>query len=516
MALKTDWLRLHLPPLLLVTLFVATGLRGIDFGFHWDELPWQLVPARAMVVNGVFLSRPYNYPGVGKMLALVPALDDGLRPLWHGGDVRKILGAMVSAIDTPGYLLRARSVFLVVSALGIVWVYLAGWVLTGRWWHATLAAAILGLSWEMAYHARWLVNDCLLAQFSALCLLLLVLHNRKGQTGWLWAAAIAAGLATGAKYQGALLVGPVMLCAILRTPATLWQRAASVVAVGALSLASYLVTTPGTVLDPIVFADDLATIHTYYSTRQGGNTIAAGFPHLGLLLRYLALDLFSPFAPVAVLFFASAVGGGVVYWRENRRLAAPLIGFPVLFATVFCWKYSVFIVRNFLLLAPFLALLSARGLAEALLRLRWPNARRALAIMVGCALAANAGWLIFAGESIRHRDDSAAAVQAVAYVRNHPRTRFRVSPKVTSLAAGRGPALSSNAVQANADEVVFFAKSEGPPADRWTVNDHWLTRAVFGPWEVNFNYYSNWAGADRVVVMTLDKARAAGVKLAQY
>ena len=81
--------------------------------------------------------------------------------------------------------------------------------------------------------------------------------------------------------------------------------------------------------------------------------------------------------------------------------------------------------------------------------------------MVGCALAANAAWLISAGESIRHRDDGAAAMEAVAYVRNHPRTRFRVSPKVTSLAAARAWTLPANAVQADADEVIFFAKTEG-------------------------------------------------------
>jgi hypothetical protein len=514
-GLKTDWLRWLLPPLLLVTLFVVTGLRGIDFGYHWDEGPFQLDPTRKIVAKGVFLSPPYNYPGVSKILVLVPALDDGLRALWHGGNIRQILAAMGQAMDAPGYLLQARTVFLIVSALGIVWVYLAALVLSGRWWQATLAAAIFGLSWEMAYHARWLANDCLLAQFSALCLLLLVLHNRGGKAGWLWAAAVVAGLATGTKYQGALLVAPVMLCAALRTPATLWQRAASVVAVGALSVASYLVTTPGTVLDPIVFADDFAKILTQYTTSHVGYTIAAGFPHLGLLLCYFAFDLFSPYGPVAVLFFASAVAGGVLCCRENPRLAGYLVGFPVLFATFFCWKYSVFIVRNYLLLAPFIAVLSARGLAEALLRLRWPAARLALAIMVGCALAANAVWLISAGESIRHRDDGDAAVEAVAYVRNHPRTLFRVSALVTSRAAQRGLALPANASQANADEVVFCAGTEGAAPHRWTGNDHWLTRAVFGPREVNFNYYSNWPGADRVVVMTRDKARAAGVPLAE-
>jgi hypothetical protein len=191
-----------------------------------------------------------------------------------------------------------------------------------------------------------------------------------------------------------------------------------------------------------------------------------------------------------------------------------LIGFPVLFAACFCWKYQVFFARNFLLLAPFLAVLSARGLAQALLRVRWPAARLALIVVVGCALLANAGWLIVAGESIRHRDDGAAALKAVSYVRDHPGTRFRVSPKVTALAAERGLALPANASQAEADEVVFFVREEGPPPGRWTVNDPWLTRAVFGPREVNINYYE-WGGYDRIVVMTIEKARAAGTPLAR-
>ena len=512
--LKANWLRWGLPPLLLVTLFMVTGFRGINFGFHWDESGSSLIAARTMVANGVFLTRPYVYPGVGKMLVLVPALDDALRARWHGANGRQILAAMLAAFDAPDYLLQARSVFVVVCSLGILWVYLAVGAMTRRWWQATLAAAILGLSWELAYHSRWLVNDCLLAQFSALCLLLLVLHHRRGQAGWLWAAAIAAGFATGTKYPGVLLLGPVMLHAALRTPATLWQRATNVVAVGAIAFASYLVTTPGTVLDPVIFADGLAEIFAVYTGGHHGYSVHPGFPHLWLLLRYLTFSLFSPYTPIAVVFFISAIAGGVLYCREDRKLAATLIGFPLLFATFFCWKYSVFIVRNYLLLAPFLAVLSARGLAEALLRLRWPAARLTLAILIGGALAANAAWLISAGESIRHHDDGAAALEAVAYVRNHPRTRFRVSPKVTSLAAERRQTLSANAVQGDADQVVFFARAEGERPTRWTVNDPWLTRAVFGPREVNFNYYSTWEGPDRVVVMTIEKARAAGVWLA--
>lgn len=499
---------------MLVTLFVVTGLRGIDFGFHWDEKIWQLTPARTMVSEGLFLARPYNYPAVGKLLVLVPALDKGVRALWRGHDLHKALVAMVAAMDAPDYLLQARSVFLVISALGIVWVYLTVWVLTSRWWQATLAAAIFGLSWELAYHARWLVNDCLLAQFAALCLLLLALHHRRGKLVWLWAAAIVTGLATGTKYQGILLLAPVMLGAALRTPAALRQRAAGVAAVVGISIASYLVTTPGTVLDPVSFANDFSKVLSYYATSHNGYSTPAGLPHLGLLLCYLEFNLFSPYAPIALLFFASAVVGGVLCWRDDRRFSAILIGFPVFFATYFCWKYSIFIVRNYLLLAPFLAVLSARGLAEGLVRLRRPGARLTLAIAIGCALVANAAWLISASQSIRHRDSGAAVRKAIAYVRNHPNTRFLISPKVRWLAASRGVELPANAT-ANADEVIFFAQAEGPSAWRWTVNDPWLTRAVFGPREINFNYYSTWAGFDRVVVMTIEKARAAGIPLSQ-
>ena len=512
---KADWLRWSLPPLLLVALFVITGLRGIDFGYHWDERDSQLLQTRAMFAKGVFLPPEYNYPGVGKMLVAVPALDDGLGALAPGGNLRQILNAMLSAIDAPDYLLQVRSVFLVVSALGIIWVYLTVWVLTRRWWQATLAAAIFGLSWEVAYHARWAVNDFILAQFAALCLLLLAVHHRSGRSHWLWGAAIAAGLAAGAKYQGALLLAPVVFCAVLRTPATLWQRGAGAVAAGGIAAASYLITTPGTLLDPINFAAGLAPISAQYTTGHMGYSVPAGLPHLALLLRYAALNLFSPYAPIAVFFFAAAIVGAVTYWRENWRFAAVLIGFPVFFAACFCGKYSVFIVRNYLLIAPFLAVLSACGLAELLLRLRWPAARHALAVALGLALGANAVWLISAGESVRRRDYGAEAVRAVTYVRDHPKTRFRVSPRVTALAAERGLALPNNATESEVDEVVFFARDEGAPRNRWTVNDPWLTRALFGPREINFNYYSNWEGYDRIVVMTLEKARGAGIPLAR-
>ena len=65
----------------------------------------------------------------------------------------------------------------------------------------------------------------------------------------------------------------------------------------------------------------------------------------------------------------------------------------------------------------------------------------------------------------------------------------------------------------DAQEWVFFARAEGPQAWDWKCNDPWLTRAEFGPSEINFVWYAGWMGHDRVVSMTPAKARGTGVKL---
>lgn len=95
---------------------------------------------------------------------------------------------------------------------------------------------------------------------------------------------------------------------------------------------------------------------------------------------------------------------------------------------------------------------------------------------------------------------------------DHPKTRFMLSPKVKQLAADRRLRVPANAGggKDDAQEVVFFAQAEGPDGFTWMTNDPFLTRAVFGPLEVNFNWYAGWAGHDRVVILTVPKAKETG------
>src|SRR3990172_9748064 len=138
----------QLPALLIFALFVSSGLRGIDFGYHWDEGGWQFLPVKQMVSSGVLVVCYFISPSFSLWVVLLPALGTGIRAGLDGASVREVQGVMVSEFDRPEYLLTVRTLFLLISALAIVWVYLAVRVIGGKWWEATIACAALGLSWE--------------------------------------------------------------------------------------------------------------------------------------------------------------------------------------------------------------------------------------------------------------------------------------------------------------------------------------------------------------------------------
>lgn len=213
-------------------------------------------------------------------------------------------------------------------------------------------------------------------------------------------------------------------------------------------------------------------------------------------------------------FFIGALVGAYAWIRAERGTGAVLIAFPVTFILLFCFRYRTAVVRNYLLIAPFLAVFAARGVGEVGARLKtlWARCAGALAL-AGVALA-QVVFLIQAGESIRNADPKLEAMRAVEYVRSRPDTTFHLSARVRSLAEGSNVALPAN-VRQDGEELVFFAEAEGPSSFVIRTNDPFLTRAVFGPREVNFDWYASWRGQDRVVVMTQQKARAANVSLAE-
>ena len=507
------------PLLLVVSLFTFTAYRGVDFGHHWDETDWQVKPVRDMVASGILMPRGSIYPAFAKWLILLPTLPAAVKEIMAPQHTaRSVQAAMVAAIDAPDYLLTARRAFIVVSALAIVWVYLAALAFRRKWWEALIAASCLGLSWEYNYHSRWVATDCLAVQFSGMTLFFLAMFLRCRRAGWLYAAAVAAGLGTGAKFPAVILLFPVLLASVMsRKTYDVFGQVRRVVALCVIAVLAYLVTTPATIFDPFTFTEQLQWISEHYKNGHWTHTTANGFHHWWLVLVYLSAEYFSPYRLLSLLMFLSVFAGAVFWWRADRRASVLLIGFPIAFLCFFCFRYKAMLARNYLVTIPFLSVLSARTFGELFERVQRSWIRGTVAVLLVGAAAANAVWMVSAAETIRHIDPNADTRAAIAYIAKHPKIKFRISEKVAKLAVEQHLPMPANIVTAatSAGAFVFFAKAEGPDPYLIHTNDPWLTMAIFGPRELNFNWYSGWWGHDRILVMTLAKAKESGVALAK-
>ena len=185
--------------LLPLLVFVVSGLRGLDFGFHWDE-SYHVGTLQEALEEGTILPGKFRYPSVSHWLC-VAALAPELLSAPSEGTLREHL---ILSLEAQDYLLRVRAIFLVVTALALVPLFALVWSWRGPL-EAWLAASLLGGSWEVAYHARWLAPDGVLVTLAAVVLLGAVRACLEpARRGSLVMAALAAGAACGTKWPAAL------------------------------------------------------------------------------------------------------------------------------------------------------------------------------------------------------------------------------------------------------------------------------------------------------------------------
>ena len=500
-------------------LSLVTGFIGLDFGFHWDE-PVQYGLVTASLKSGILLPAGfYNYPSMTYVLSTAAQLPAVVGQLW---------------LDTPRspvedwltlerFLLNARSVALVLSCLGGLWLYLAL-----RRTHpggAVVAGAVYLTSWEFAYHARWLAPDAVMAQFAGLWLLALMQAERsRHTTAWRRAAVVAAGLAAATKYQGGALLFATLATLLLENrdgwaPRSKLREAA---VLGAIFGVTFLVITPGALLQPLEFIRDIRFEARHYAT---GHSVAFGtrpydvpegfFTYFARLAEYVGLAMFSRNAIVSCLIFALAVFGFVALWRESRRSAAVVSGL-VLFYAAFFSTQVVFIARNLLLLLPIFAFASGIGaqLLTSASRPGWLRAGAAAAIAV--AIGWNAVDLWRTASSIRALSSpDALLARTHDYVAARPETPFHIARPLRTALLEAGYVLPANAAQSDADAAVFLFRHSDLQGTNPVLREWPGTRAQtfdwIGPREVNFNYYPTWRGRDRVLILPLAQARSMGV-----
>ena len=299
------------------------------------------------------------------------------------------------------------------------------------------------------------------------------------------------------------------------------ELALSLVKLAAIFAGTYLVTTPATVFDARLFTAGVRYELHHYATGHVGHTVSPGLAHGWSILIYFSSVIFSYYQPIALMFFAFSVIGVFSLSKESPRKAVLFLCFPVLYLLYFSSQRAM-VVRNLLVVIPYLAVTAARGAA-----ILWGCLRRmssatfevgraelnlpqtAFALIILASLLVNCGWLVYATETIVDRHTDRFINEVAHYISADSGRRYFLSPRVrvqlATLFSQRAPNITDDPAQA--DQVIFYA-SEGLKSWKdWPANRPWLT-TWFGPHEVNFNIYPNWWGDDRILVMSMRKVRS--------
>lgn len=504
-----DYLPYTLPLFFPLGYLLITNALTLNFGWHWDEMTL-INQVRRSIDQGTLIPDFYNYPSLNFTLVLVALLRNPAM-LFSGDPV------IIDQITRENeYLFFARGLFLFVSATAIIWTYLL--VLTWRksWVAALFAAAVFSLSWEVAYHLRWIAPDGLLMTFGALTILLAVSAYRQPTKAWLlWGAVIAAGFAVGSKYPGGLIVIPVGFVGLLRwwgQPIPVLIRRAVIAAF--VFIAAYLVTTPGTVLAFDDFRYDiLHEIAHYGDMGQGYYTVEEGFSHLGQLLAYLSLVLFSHYPLIAGALFALVPIGAFALIREDWRLALIFLSFPVIYVLYFSTQ-SLMYVRNMLVTVPFWAFLATNGAWVITNMLRRRSLRWGFAALLAGLLTVNAIWIATAAHSISVRGMTRDVAPFLLLTESNPDTIYWAAEGLYEQMLERyGDDLPPNIQPTSRDADMLAIYMSDNLLEFDTNYGRYLGRRFeqpwrgaitsFGPFDVNLNYYPGWNGDDRIVVFPI-------------
>jgi len=500
------------PVLLPLLLLVGTGLWGIDFGDHWDE-HFHIEGLQNALRSRVPLPGFYPYPSMAFWLALASATPEVVA---HMASDTSSTEALLEWVTQRTYLLRTRSLFLLVSSLAVVHVYLTVLIWRKRVPEALLAACLIASSWEVAYHLRFITPDGLALSFGALALLGCVAARfQPERPAWLWIAAIGAGLACGSKWTLGLYIVPVVLTG-LRDPLggePFPSQLRRIVKLGFVFGVTYLISTPGTLFEAKLLFSGMTIASKLYASGHFAYTVQGGAEHLFMILEYLGLVFPSHVDAFSATLSIATAWGVVSIVRESRRLALVMLVFPIVFVAVLS-SYSVMLVRNLLPLAPFLAILAARGIGDVAERVGRQHSQRIVLAVVVLVVGINGGWLISAAHSI-HSPNAELERDVLAYIQARPSTLYFLSPKICERVRALGDEIPENlSCDPETDSEVFvYLASEGHDSARFEhqpTNRSNLTLTWFGPNEINLDYYSTWPNAEHILVTEADVARAFG------
>jgi hypothetical protein len=517
---------------LLLAFFLWTSIYGLNFGTHWDENVAKFDSVEASVKTGLLMQSAsadhgsYAYGGLNYLLTWSGFAPEVLRFLVKGPwNQESFTAAINPIIYSTKVRLRVRAIYVIISSLSILWLFLFNIVLGRSRLEAFLASAIFACSWEVAYHSRWIAPDQIMMHFAFLSFLCLAVGFTSKRPLWFYLGAISIGLTIGSKYPGGIIL-PFFLVGVAHAT---WRQTHSAIAVvkrGAAlvgtTVMAFVATTPGIIQDPFHFFGMMINLRDFYKAGHYGYTVKPGLPHFLKMMEYFSLQLFSHYWFVSVVLMIFCLVGFFSIVRGKPRTIGLLATGFVLTYLVYFSQPAQLVVRNLLVVVPFLCLAGARGIIFISERLR-PRFNLGLYILyvwVGGSLIVNMGWEVYTAQQIKQRMHMEIFLKKFEdYTKNSPRDTFLVSTRLSAALQGlNDDPLPGNIVTDSAKpytKVAFF-QSEGPdkfwpwwPANWWNMYE-----TTFGALEANLNIWPTFIGNERILLVTAKHFRWLPIKVA--
>ena len=344
----------------IVLLALALRLPAIDYDLpyilHPDE-PAVIRISRDIFATGDLNPHFFDYPSL-----IFYANAFAYTPLYLSGrltgafdsrdDIIELDSLAMGAVRSrqPAAVLLNRGVSLLVGVGTVVLLFAIGRVLDGRASAGLVAALLLAVWPQHAYHSRVVTTDAMLTFFIMLAFLMAALIFRRGQTWHYLGAGVAVGLAAGTKYNGAMIALTVPLAHFLRAGWRGW-RDARLYAAGAVAVLVFLLTTPYAILDYPAFSTALFGVAGHYDTGHAGME--------GDTLAWYTAFLWTTTTVTPLLAVAQIARG---LWQRSKPTLL-LAAYPVAYF-LFIIRFEVRNDRTILPIVPFLFLLAAVALVD--------------------------------------------------------------------------------------------------------------------------------------------------------
>jgi hypothetical protein len=360
--------------------FHGKGMIHEQTPLHPDEYFFTAVPFRKVLEpqsNFTFYENPSFLVNVSYVVARLSGVGQGLDPRDRAG-----LNERYYAPFSLYILTRT------LSALGGVLAVAAAYALArriGGAWAAWLAGLLATFSLPLVAHAHYGTTSSPATGFATASLFFAVAalfaRRERMQDALLMAAGVAAGLAMGNRYNAAVVSLGVLLVGLW----LIWQRrsvrgALGVLIAFALFPLTFLITTPGALLDTEQFLSEIRYVsNMYLGTGTDGRINLSVWEGLLVMLGFIALY---GVGPVGVLLL-----GGLARLRGTDRRVLASVGLIALYVAV----YALLVLRTVrpsgadhltLPILPALAVLIGVGGAAISRSWRmWPRVGLALALV---------------------------------------------------------------------------------------------------------------------------------------